>query len=275
MSRFPSRIGYEKPLLPLHAKGRHDRQANCRRLAGYWREEDWQLDRLHALGQCSRQAIVSKSSAGSRVSRRGSKLRLCDCGPAGRSHTQRLVETVITPNRLNLGCGSDIREGWINADCRKLPGVEIVFDAAKDEWPFADSVLTHILASHFLEHILRGAPMLHVFEEAWRALMPGGRFDIIVPSWDNPKAQWGDPTHISPIHPHLFSYFHPSESPFRYSTASFILVGGKVSKYVATSSKGMKIGNSGLSWREHLVARGITLPLIATAYERSFILQKV
>lgn len=30
--------------------------------------------------------------------------------------------------RLNLGCGRDIKKGWINLDILKLPGVDVVYD---------------------------------------------------------------------------------------------------------------------------------------------------
>ena len=33
--------------------------------------------------------------------------------------------------RLNLGCGNDIREGYVNIDSRKLPGVDKVLDLNK------------------------------------------------------------------------------------------------------------------------------------------------
>ena len=32
------------------------------------------------------------------------------------------------PIKLHLGCGTDIRAGWVNLDCAKLPGVDIVHD---------------------------------------------------------------------------------------------------------------------------------------------------
>jgi hypothetical protein len=30
--------------------------------------------------------------------------------------------------KLNLGCGPDIREGYINIDVRELPGVDVCMD---------------------------------------------------------------------------------------------------------------------------------------------------
>ena len=37
------------------------------------------------------------------------------------------VETKLSaPYRLNVGCGRNIREGWLNLDFAALPGVDIV-----------------------------------------------------------------------------------------------------------------------------------------------------
>jgi len=32
------------------------------------------------------------------------------------------------PSKLNVGCGRNIKEGWINLDSAALPGVELVCD---------------------------------------------------------------------------------------------------------------------------------------------------
>ena len=31
-------------------------------------------------------------------------------------------------NKLHIGCGHDIKEGWVNHDLAQLPGVDIVHD---------------------------------------------------------------------------------------------------------------------------------------------------
>jgi len=35
--------------------------------------------------------------------------------------------------KLNLGCGNDIRQGYINLDVAKLDGVDVVWDYERDE----------------------------------------------------------------------------------------------------------------------------------------------
>lgn len=53
--------------------------------------------------------------------------------------------------RLNLGCGDDLRKDWVNVDCRDLPGVDLVADAA-DLNMLVDGSVGKILAHDLLEH---------------------------------------------------------------------------------------------------------------------------
>ncbi len=54
--------------------------------------------------------------------------------------------------RLNLGCGSDIRPGYVNVDFRQLPGVDRIVDLSVFPWPFEDESADEILMLDFLEH---------------------------------------------------------------------------------------------------------------------------
>lgn len=53
---------------------------------------------------------------------------------------------------LNLGCGSDIRLGYVNVDFRKGPGVDMVCDLSVFPWPFASGAYEEVLMLDFLEH---------------------------------------------------------------------------------------------------------------------------
>lgn len=53
--------------------------------------------------------------------------------------------------RLNLGCGSDIKEGFVNIDIRELPGVDLVADVRILSTILDDSV-DEINAYDVLEH---------------------------------------------------------------------------------------------------------------------------
>lgn len=54
--------------------------------------------------------------------------------------------------RLNLGCGGDIRPGYVNVDFRQLTGVDQVVDLSVFPWPYQDSSVDEILMLDFLEH---------------------------------------------------------------------------------------------------------------------------
>jgi len=53
--------------------------------------------------------------------------------------------------RINLGSGSDIKEGYINIDIRCLPGVDIVADVRN--LPFKNGSVDEITALDIYEHI--------------------------------------------------------------------------------------------------------------------------
>lgn len=53
---------------------------------------------------------------------------------------------------LNIGCGNDIRKGYINLDFVKQKGVDVVHNLNKFPWPFKDNEFDKIYASHILEH---------------------------------------------------------------------------------------------------------------------------
>lgn len=53
--------------------------------------------------------------------------------------------------KINLGCGEDIKEGYINIDIRNLPGVDVVADVRK--LPFSKGSIDEIIALDIYEHI--------------------------------------------------------------------------------------------------------------------------
>jgi len=55
--------------------------------------------------------------------------------------------------KLNLGCGGDIMEGYINVDSLKLNGVDIVHNLNKFPWPFKNNTFEEVIMKSVLEHV--------------------------------------------------------------------------------------------------------------------------
>lgn len=120
--------------------------------------------------------------------------------------------------RLNLGCGDDIKEGYINIDLYN-DKAELQCDIAK--LPFGDNKVDEVLVSHVLEHyhFHDGEAAL---KEWYRVLKPGGKIKIEVPDFYHlckEFTKWveeGQPYHElygyffsdpwNPGHQHLFMY---------------------------------------------------------------------
>jgi predicted SAM-dependent methyltransferase len=72
--------------------------------------------------------------------------------------------------KLNLGCGPDIRAGYINVD---ILGGDVKCDLRKIPWPWPDNYADEILMSHVLEHL---PDTYETMNEIHRILKPGGKF---------------------------------------------------------------------------------------------------
>lgn len=131
--------------------------------------------------------------------------------------------TVDRPRKLNLGCGTDLREGWVNQDWIALPGVDVVHDLTILPWPFQDDEFDELVMINVLEHL---PETVRTMEELHRILKQGGRARIRVPYWNAPDAI-SDPTHRKSFNEQSFDFFipgtrHHDVRPY-YSAAKFRL----------------------------------------------------
>ena len=96
--------------------------------------------------------------------------------------------------RVNLGCGFNKMEGFVNVDNRTFVNPDIVIDVEKG-LPFQDNSLSEVVAKDFLEHIPIGKTVF-VVEEIYRVLEKNGVFFSYTPSTDG-RGAFQDPTHVS------------------------------------------------------------------------------
>ena len=106
--------------------------------------------------------------------------------------------------KLNLGCGFDKREGWVNADGFKECEPDVLMDIETFPWPFQDDQFDHVLMKHVLEHVgATFADFRSVMRELYRILKPGGVLEIHVPHFRH-DTYWSDPTHVRAFTPLTF-----------------------------------------------------------------------
>ena len=51
--------------------------------------------------------------------------------------------------KLNLGCGKDYIDGWVNVDLYDDSKCDVVYDLEKFPWPWEDNSVSEILIKHF------------------------------------------------------------------------------------------------------------------------------
>ena len=100
--------------------------------------------------------------------------------------------------KLNLGSGSDYREGYLNVD-KYSDTADIKYDLEQLPWPWEDNSVTEVLLKHVLEHLGQGTELfLGIMKELHRVCAPNALISIEVPHPLHPD-YLGDPTHCRPI----------------------------------------------------------------------------
>lgn len=92
--------------------------------------------------------------------------------------------------KINLGCGKDIRKGWINVDVVAKLKPDIVHDLSQP-LPFKDNFADYILAQDILEHFTR-EDLSDVIAEIARVLKVGGVLEIRVPNLEDIFERFSD-----------------------------------------------------------------------------------
>lgn len=85
--------------------------------------------------------------------------------------------------KLNLGCGSDIKSGWVNIDNdyyrQSLSKLDFNWDLTKG-LPFPDNSVDYMFNEHFLEHLTYNEALM-LLKDCRRALKDGGVMRIAMP----------------------------------------------------------------------------------------------
>jgi predicted SAM-dependent methyltransferase len=112
--------------------------------------------------------------------------------------------------KLNLGCSSNLRTGFVNVDI--VPPCDECVDLCFN-WPWPTSSIDYILAIDIIEHL---PDKRHTMNEIWRVLQPEGIAEIEVPT-TNGECAWADPTHVSFWNRASFNYYLKDHELRRYA----------------------------------------------------------
>ena len=89
-------------------------------------------------------------------------------------------------DKLNIGCGSDYREGFLNIDGNENLKTDLVLDVVPGALPstFNEGTISYILAKDFIEHHFHWEAR-KLLEDFHFILMPGGTLELILPNIAN------------------------------------------------------------------------------------------
>ncbi len=85
--------------------------------------------------------------------------------------------------KLNLGCGRDIKPGYVNLDLFQRNGVDVIHNLNTFPYPFKDDQFDEIVADNIFEHV---KDLVGTLEELYRISKPGAIIKATVPygsSW--------------------------------------------------------------------------------------------
>ena len=101
--------------------------------------------------------------------------------------------------KLNLGCGFNHLEGYLNVDQHPSTGADFVCNLETLPWPWEDNSIEEIQLKHVLEHLGQQTEKhLDIIKEIYRVCKSEALVVIEVPHPLHPD-YLGDPTHCRPI----------------------------------------------------------------------------
>lgn len=109
--------------------------------------------------------------------------------------------------KLNLGCGQQHMEGYVNVDREPSMRPDLVMDMEQFPWPFESDSVDEVVASHVLEHVGAEPPVfIGIMKELYRVCRAGARVRIAVP---HPRHDnfFDDPTHVRAVTPMTLALF--------------------------------------------------------------------
>ena len=83
--------------------------------------------------------------------------------------------------KLNMGCGTDIRDGYVNLDIVKKEGVDVVHNLNKYPYPFDDNTFDEVIVDNVLEHLDN---TIKAIEEIYRLCKNNAKVYIAVPNYN-------------------------------------------------------------------------------------------
>lgn len=129
--------------------------------------------------------------------------------------------------KINIGCGRDYKEGWLNTDISEECKADVYFDIRKDpilignkhqvlvndgrksfnvDDVYPSGKAEYIYISGVLEQIGKNEHLIHALNECHRVLKPGGIMEVIVPNARFAIAHQ-DPMDVRKFTPETFPYF--------------------------------------------------------------------
>lgn len=142
-----------------------------------------------------------------------------------------------TDLKLDVGCGTQKRPGYVGMDRVDLPDVDIVHDMDVSPWPLGDNSAIEIIFDDVLEH---SSNILGILSEVYRVSRDGAMIRISTPHFSSDN-MYSDPTHKIFFSSRSLDYFDKSLSHKHHFYLAHI---------------NLKIIKSHISFREYLTHTG-------------------